>query len=211
MHSPIIRLLEEQVEPAYASRLRSVQTELTAARRPGRVSSYYIFEVCRAIDVGMLLSAMTVSTVLIEIWLRDMLASSLGDKKDISDRIERDWNIASIDASIEEDRRASGHKIIRELAKLDVVDKSEVDWLRQKYQPFRNTLLHGISGRLVGGSLSTSPNELNRSRESMFLDTLLCGPDSRLDEFENLLDRDACDYLEKVTEFIRNHPLSHHS
>ena len=67
------RSLEEQFEPKVAERLRLVSEAFLALRVHGRVSNYYLLEIARTIDHGMLLAAIELATTLLEIWLRDLL------------------------------------------------------------------------------------------------------------------------------------------
>lgn len=67
------RSLEEQFEPKRANCLRLIKEAFLALRVNGRVFSYYLPEISRAIDRGMLLAAIHLATTLLEIWLRDLL------------------------------------------------------------------------------------------------------------------------------------------
>lgn len=119
---PDIRALEHQVEPELARRFRVAQHALASLRVTGRASSYYSFEIHRAVDSGMFLSVIILCSSLLEIWLRDLLVIRKATQSSPKSKREFEWRISQVDREIEGDecgmsfgdilkktRRAGGH------------------------------------------------------------------------------------------------------
>ena len=144
------RSLEEQFEPEQANRLRLIEEAFLALRVSGRVSSYYLLEIARAIDRGMLLAAIQLATTLLEIWVRDLLVIRKATQYPIKSKHELRWRMTKIDREIEGvDRGLQFINLVLELHALEVIDKHEASWLKKTYKRLRNPLHHGISGRIV--------------------------------------------------------------
>lgn len=205
------RTLEEQLEPDKSSRLRIIQHAYESLRVRGRVSSYYIFEISRAIDSGMLLASIELATTLLEIWLRDLLVIRKAMQHSVTSEHEFSWVTTKLDREYEGRVRGVGYKeIVNELVKLKVIDSEERQWLDSLYGELRNPLHHGLSGRLLDpefkhldflGSAKT--------KEEMFLASLFCSsPDRRSEVFEEYLDNDVMQHLEAIVNFLAAHQIS---
>lgn len=122
----LTRSLEEQFEPERASRLRLIEEAFLALRVSGRVSSYYLSEISRAIDCGMQLAAIQLATTLLEIWLRDLLVIREATCNPVKSKHELLWLMAKIDREIEgvDDGLRFGH-LVTKLHALEVINKSK--------------------------------------------------------------------------------------
>lgn len=205
------RSLEEQFEPVKASRLRLVNEAFLALRVSGRVSNYYLLEISRAIDCGMLLAAIELATTLLEIWLRDLLVIRKATQNPVKSIHELRWLMTKHDREIEGVKRGAGFsEIIKELRLLDVIDDKEITWLKETYEQLRNPLHHGISGRIVNpefqhGEMLNEP----KNKEEMFLASMFIAsaPDKRINRFETFVDHETGDHLEKIVNFLAAHQI----
>lgn len=205
-----IRSLEDQLEPAIAQRLRIVQAALLSFRIEQRTSSYYLFEIGRALDGGMLLAALELSTTLLEIWVRDLLVIRKVTQHKITSRHQLSWLLTKIDREIEGTERGTGFpRIVKELRELEVLEDSEVDWLNSVYGKIRNSLHHGLSGRLIDPEMEHRDLlDTPGSKEAMFLAGIFCSsPTRRRDEFEEFIDKQATVVLEQIVNFLAAHPI----
>jgi hypothetical protein len=140
------RSLEEQFEPEIAGRLRLIIEAFLALRVSGLVSNYYLYEIARAIDRGMLLAAITLATTLLEIWLRDLLVIRKTTQDTCASFVEVRLRMTKYDRELEGTERGPGFAdLVIQLRALDVVDSGEVDWLNETYRKLRTPLHHGLS------------------------------------------------------------------
>lgn len=207
----MIRTLEQQFEPEDAAKLRIIQKAFESLKTGKRVSSYYIFEISRAIDAGMLLAALELSTTLLEIWLRDLLVIRKATKEKIKTNYEMTMFLAKYDRNIEGlERGASYHSIVKELEELEVIDSDEKNWLLKIYSEIRNPLHHGLSGRLLDSKSEVIdvPSDSARTPEEKLLDIILCpSPEDRYEKLESFLDYDSSTYLGEMLNFIAAHEI----
>lgn len=204
------RSLEEQFEPERANRLRLIEEAFLALRVSGRVSGYYLSEISRAIDRGMLLAAIQLATTLLEIWLRDLLVIRKVTQNTIKSTHELRWLMTKIDREIEGiDNGSRFADLIRELQTLEVIDEGEVSWLKETYKQLRNPLHHGISGRIVDPEFAQR-EMLNepKNKEGMFLASIFASaPDRRINQFEEFVDHEIEQHLEGIVNFLAAHQI----
>lgn len=206
----VSRTLEEQLEPDKSRRLRIVQKAYEALRVRGRVSSYYIFEISRAIDSGMLLASIELATTLLEIWLRDLLVIRKATQQPSKSKYELRFRITKMDRELEGVARGVGYKrIVKELEKLEVIDSGEKRWLDSLYGELRNPLHHGLSGRMLDPVVEYDDLlDSARTTEEMFLASIFCSsPEGRSEAFEEYLDNAAIQHLEAIVNFLAAHQI----
>jgi hypothetical protein len=204
------RSLEEQFEPEVAARLRLVSEAFLALRVSGRVSNYYLLEIARAIDHGMLLAAIELATTLLEIWLRDLLVIRKATQVPATSSHELRWRMTKHDREIEGTKRGAGFAaMVEELRQFEVLDDEETAWLKETYEKIRTPFHHGISGRIVDptlehGDLLNDPD----TKEAMFLATILASaPDRRINQFEEFVDHQVGTHLEGIVNFLAAHQI----
>lgn len=204
------RSLEEQFEPDQASRLRLIEEAFLSLRVSGRVSNYYLLEISRAIDRGMLLAAIQLATTLLEIWLRDLLVIRKATQAAVTSKHELRWLMTRIDRESEGiETGAKFGDLLKELYTLGVLTDEEVSWLKNTYKQVRNPLHHGISGRIVDPELQQR-EMLNepKNKEEMFLASLFASaPDRRISRFEEFIDREVAQHLEGIVNFLAAHQI----
>ncbi len=207
----IARSLEEQLEAEHCKKLRVIQASFESIRIQGRVSSYYIMEISRCIDRGMLLAAIELCTTLVEIWLRDLLVIRKATADLSINREQYRLLITKYDREIEgsNKRGLSSHKIINQLTELDVLNAKEVEWLYSLFNKVRNPLHHGLTGKLLDPEYhSQDLVESATSKEAILLAEVFgSSPEKRLSCFEEFLDREAIGILEETLNFLANHDL----
>ena len=189
--------------------MRIAQAALLSLRVDGRASSYYLFEIARAIDCGMLLAAIMLSTTLLELWVRDLLVVRKVCQHKVTSRHESNWLLTKIDRELEGlERGAQFSQMARQLHELEVINAQELAWLQATQRRIRNTLHHGLTGRLLNPEPAQDLLQAPSSKEAMLLASIWCSlPTDRLDQFETLLDREVPALLEDVVNFLAAHPL----
>jgi len=179
-------------------------------RVTGWVSNYYLLEISRAIDRGMLLAAIQLATTLLEIWLRDLLVIRKATQATMASKHELRWLMTKLDREIEGIK--SGAKfgdLLKELHTLEVLTDEEVAWLQSTYKQIRNPLHHGISGRIVDPDLQQR-EMLNepKNKEEMFLASIFASaPNRRINRFEEFIDHEVTEHLEGIVNFLAAHQI----
>jgi hypothetical protein len=106
----------------------------------------YTSEIQRCLSVGLLLAALSVSTSLLELFLRDLavayriLSCHEGDME-LKHRVEREF---------EEDRQKTFDSILKDI-ELTVITPEDSEALRKFYRDTRIPLAHALIRRLSGG------------------------------------------------------------
>lgn len=207
----IARSLEQQLEAKHCKKLRVIQASFESLRIRGRVSSYYIMEISRCIDRGMLLAAIELSTTLVEIWLRDLLVVRKASTDLSIDKYQYRLLITKYDREIEgsKERGLSSHIIISQLTELDVLNSKEVEWLQSFFNKVRNPLHHGLTGKFLDPEYHSQDlvDSATSKEEILLAEVFGNSPEKRLSCFEEFLDREAIGILEGTLNFLANHAL----
>lgn len=204
------RSLEEQFEPEHACRLRLIEEAFLSLRVSGRVSNYYLLEISRAIDRGMLLAAIQLATTLLEIWLRDLLVIRKATEAAVASKHELRWLMTKLDREIEGIERGWDFgDLLNELHALQVLTDEEVSWLRSTYKHIRTPFHHGISGRIVNSELQQREmlNEPENEGEMFLASIIASAPDQRINCFEEFIDHEVTQHLEGIVNFLAAHQI----
>lgn len=197
------RPIEQQIRHAKAKRFRRIQQDFNAVRPGGRSASFFIAEISRSIDAGLLLSAIVLSTTLLELWLRELLGNQVSSRNAI---ITGQASPARIDRELEgSDEIGRGHmfaEIADDLYRYGVINLREINWLNSFYRSIRVPFHHGLTGRLVYREVMGGDEET-----ASVLDELLNDPKNRSRQLEDFVDDRAGDILDGVVKFLLNHPL----
>ncbi|WP_096702235.1 hypothetical protein [Magnetospirillum sp. 15-1] len=197
------RPIEQQLSTAEAKRFRRIQQDFKAIRPGGRSASFFIAEISRSIDAGLLLSAIILSGTLLELWFRDLLVIQVSKR---NAAITGRADLIIIDKEIEgaggADRGHEFSKIVDDLCRYGVIDSAEKVELNNFYRSIRVPFHHGLSGRLVSHSVLGDDEDM-----TLFLDELINDPNSRSRQLEDFVDNMAVDILDGVVKFLANHPL----
>ena len=210
------RSLEEQLEAPAALRIREIQDRLQNIRPSVHSASYFVSEISRSINAGLLLSAVVLSATLLEVWLRALLVNQISVT---TGRVD----FAKIDRELEgPDSNGKGRmfpRIVDELVLRGVLLEHEKGWLIGFYKAVRIPLAHGISGRLLGqvgpamGGTDVLEWEIHRGdpKTAEFFDEFLNDPWRRGRSLEDFIDAQAADILNGVVEFLAKYPLEERS
>jgi hypothetical protein len=210
MRTESIRTIHQRVEESEATRFLIVAEALRSLRSEGRASRIYINEIVEAIHLGLLLSAIELSTTLIEIWIRDLLVIERLKKNTYRSKHELHARLTKIDREIEGlDYGMSFRKMCNELRELESITAVELNWLLSQYERIRTPFHHGISGRIVDPD-NRAEDFLNdgSSKEAMFLAGIIgSAPHRRANDLEDHVYSAALPVLEAVVNFLAAHPL----
>jgi len=204
------RGLDKRVKKSEASRLRAIALALSELRIEGRASRIYINEIAECIENGLLLSAIVLATILLEIWVRDLLVIRMATGEEPKGNQELQYLLTKIDRQIEGASRGESFADIgRELLRLDVIQKEEHDQILNIYKNFRIPLLHGTTGRIVdrechgAGLLESTHTGVDMALAAIFGRV----PHRRANDLEDLVFNSALNILTDIVNFLGAHPI----
>ncbi|MDA8120872.1 MAG: hypothetical protein M0Z85_12735 [Gammaproteobacteria bacterium] len=204
------RSLDERVAKSEADELRVIALALSALRVEARASRVYINEIVESIENGLLLSAIVLATILLEIWIRDLLVIRMVTQRESKGKRELQTLLTEIDRETEgASRGESFASICRKLLSLDVIQQDEHDRIQEIYKNFRIPLLHGTTGRIVdrecwGAGLC----ENTYTGADMAIKAIFGGaPHRRANDLEDLVFSSAVNILGDIVNFIAAHKI----
>ncbi|BCN38163.1 hypothetical protein ALDI51_14820 [Alicycliphilus denitrificans] len=207
------RGLAQRVEEPMASKLRLIAKALLELRVDGRASRLYLNEIADAINNGMLLAAIELSTTLLEIWVRDLLVIRKLTQRECKTKAQLHLALNQIDRETEGLTRGEMFpSMCRQLADLEVIDSKELEWLEATYKRVRTPFHHGVSGRIVdpGGEANEIVGRAQESaRGAEILLAMIFGsaPHRRADSLETEIYSIAPALLAEITNFLAAHPI----
>jgi hypothetical protein len=187
---PRVRPLDEQFEPEEAARIRSVQDRLAALKIRFDVSRYFVVEIIRCLEAGMLLSGLLVATALLELLVRVAVVNRRVSVTPSTSTVEPGKVILEIHRAVEEDRSLGFSTLVMELEGIGVLSTSEAAELRRIYSSNRIPLHHAIIHRFI--RFHTDPEWRD------FLDESGLAAFSTGRDFEEAIETQAISLLEEV-------------
>ncbi|HEY4047902.1 MAG TPA: hypothetical protein VGM27_13655 [Acidobacteriaceae bacterium] len=138
-----LRPYTESFEPETANAIRQLIDDLIVLGEGPMGYGLYTSEIQSCLSVGLLLAAVSVSTALLELFIRDMTVALRIESKHDGDIGLR----YKIERSIEEDRDFGFNAMLKEL-RLTVIAPSDVESLHKFYEVTRIPFAHGLVRRL---------------------------------------------------------------
>lgn len=208
--TPFNHNLYRRMDEPSANRLHIMSLALLELRTDGRASRVYINEIAAAIENGLLLAAIELSTTLLEIWIRDLLVVYKVRQVGVQSKIELRYLLTKIDREIEGIKRGVMFEgMCKQLLILRAIEQCEHDKLVSIYKEIRIPLHHGISGRLIeptGENLDRFSTA--KTKEEMLLASIVeSAPHRRADHFEDYIDASIVQILEDIVDFITAHQI----
>ena len=205
----MVRGLDERVDTCTARYLRTVTSALSALQVESYASRIYIREIVESVNNGLFLSAIVLSTILLEIWVRDLLVIHMCAQEGRVTKKDMQYRLIQIDREVEGTRRGKSFKdICCDLIKMKVIQKDEHEKIQNIYDKFRTPLLHGITGRIVD---PRHPNEREHPYAStdtfMFLEITLSAVHQRANSLEDVVYGSVTSVLADIVNFMGAHQI----
>lgn len=203
----VVRGLDERVDTHTAERLRTITSALSALQVESYASRIYVREIVESVNNGLFLSAIVLSTILLEIWVRDLLVIHMCIQERQATKKDLQYRLIQIDREVEGARRGKSFKeICCDLIKMKVIQKDEHEKIQNIYDKFRTPLLHGITGRIV------DPRHLNeREHPDTWTDTFLAitlgAVHRRANSLEDVVYGSVTSVLADIVNFMGAHQI----
>ena len=191
----LIRPLEEQFEPDRCAEVRDLITKFSALPFEGGACHYFTLEVAGCLEVGLLLAAVSVASVLLETFLRELLILHRLQTREPTTGRQID-TMALFDSMEKEIEDGCPHlhfdKIIDQLTG-DVLDSGDAVNAKKFYKTVRIPIHHGITRRFIA---------IAKTGEVGWLDTYR---GLRLQHLEQLIEENATKYLGFIVDLIQKY------
>lgn len=191
----MIRPLEEQFEPDKCAEIRDLITKFSALPFEGGACRYFALEVAGCLEAGLLLAAVSVGSVLLETFLRELLILHRLQTREptTSRQIDTMSLFDSMEKEIEDGRpRLHFDKIVDQLTG-DVLDSGDAVNAKKFYKTVRIPIHHGITRRFIA---------IAKTGEVGWLDTYR---GLRLQHLEELIEENATKYLGFIIDLIQKY------
>ena len=194
------RSLDEQFEEGTVERIREIQARLR--RYPILYSAGHLFAHGEALEAGLLLASVTLSSTLIEIFVRDKLIYLHADEINIDEQF-RSHASGIAEIKIEDIDKLTFTKIINQLVEKKEIDEDTCSDLSRFYKRIRIPLLHGLTRRYLRGKEFNSQFSLaDRDTEEFPIDEMFLSWGSRFMNLEDHLEEEALNILEELVQII---------
>lgn len=184
----MIRPLEKQFNAAKCAEIRRLITKFSTLPFKEGPCRYFVLEVAGCLEVGLLLSAVSIASILLETFLRELLILRRLQTRELTtslfDKLERET---------EDGRpRLSFDDIVDELTG-DVLDSSDAEAAKEFYKTVRIPIHHGITRRFIA---------IAKTGEESWLDTYR---GLRLHHLEELVEENATKHLRSIVNLIQKY------
>ncbi len=195
----MVRPLEEQFEPETVERIRTLVATLDSLGCYEGAGRYYISELKRCLECGLLLAALQVAASLLELFVRDLLIQHRVRTKS-QDSTDYRHSTDLHEKVLEENRQLTFGAIIRELQGQGVITVDDAEFARSFYKSVRIPLHHGLSRRYVR-------LQAGLSEEDILDQALSLSRISRSHKIEEMIEDKALDQLESVMNFMASYSV----
>jgi hypothetical protein len=183
-----LRSYQESFEPATVEVISVIIDDLAKIGEHPTGYRLYTSEIDKCLSVGLLLAAVSVSTSLIELFIRDLAVAA-----NVLSKFDGDMKFkAQVEKSFEEDKTL-GFSSMLEALRMTVVAPDDVEALQQFYEATRIPFAHGLVRRL------TSSQDTSGEFDNVF--SLL----SRGIGLEDRLENEAIDEIQFVVRIIKRY------
>jgi len=197
----LIRPLEKQFEPDKCAEIRNLIAKFSALPFEGGACRYFALEVTGCLEAGLLLAAVSVTSILLETFFRELL---IFHRLQSAGPTTSRWGDTSLLLNKLEKEAEDGHprlyfdKIVDQLTGC-VLDTAEAEAAKKFYKDVRVPMHHGLTRRLI---VETKAEEMDMGDSwNMFFATNL----NRLHELEEVIEENATKYLGFVVDLIQKY------
>ncbi len=163
----MIRPLEKQFGVVKARRIRRLISGIDRLTALHGAERYYVAEMKRCLEAGILLGAVTISMSLLELILRNLSVkyrTVVPGTKIGAPRLEQEfW----MEYDLEQETRNTLPILLKELSTAGVLTKKEAESVRTLYNSVRIPVLHALVGRFVRDRMDHPrvPSPISESHE----------------------------------------------
>ena len=187
----LLRPLEKQFEAKTVKKIREQIESFRNLNLPGGPCHYYVIEIMRALEAGLLLAAIELSASLLELSLRELVFFNR-EKSVISDhefgpflgKLARRFDL-------EYERNMMFTQLMDELESTGFASHNDTESIKRFYKETRIPIHHGLSGRYVA-----------KSQECPSGDFFSVLSSTSIHSFEDALEKNTLDDLRLVTSFL---------
>ena len=185
-----IRKLEKQFECSMVEKIRNIQVQLNSIKTKNEVMHYFVFEIMRTLESGLLLSSLQIACSFLEYLIRYMVITNRVSSEKLNPNytdIEVEYEITK---QVEDIQKLSFTKMINELVQKGIITSNENTKLETLYQRIRIPVHHAIIGRYV-----------NSYDENKLINEIFCTINER--DFENTIENYSISELETICSFYK--------
>jgi len=197
----LIRLLEEQFEPDKCAEIRDLIAKFSALPFGGGACRYFSLEVAGCLEAGLLLAAVSVTSILLETFFRELLIihrlQSAGPKTNRWGDTRLLFN--ELEKEVEDGRPRLHFEDIVDQLTGDVLDSADAEVAKGFYKDVRVPIHHGITRRFI---VTAKAEEQDMSDPwNVFFATYL----NRLHMLDEVIEENAIKYLGSVVNLIQKY------
>jgi hypothetical protein len=187
----LLRPLEQQFEAETVTKIRLLIEAFRALEVPAGPGRYYMSEIARSLEAGLLLAAIELSASLLELVVRELVARLQEQNADPRHEFGPHLGARSRRLDLEYDRHSMFTQLLDKLESSSVVKSEDAALVRKFYKETRIPLHHGLPGRYVSRSQQRPTNDL----------IAVLSVASR-HSFEQALEQRAIEELGRVVNFL---------
>lgn len=191
----MIRPLEEQFEPDKCAEIRDLIAKFSTLPFEEGPCRYFVLEIAGCLEAGLLLAAVSIASVLLETFLRELLIVHRLQTRELTTSRQIDTNslFDKLEKEIEDGRPRLYFEDIVDQLTGDILDSGDADDAKKFYKAVRVPIHHGITRRFIA---------IAKAEEVGFLDTYR---GLRLHRLEEVIEENATSYLGFVVDLIEKY------
>jgi len=195
----LIRPLEEQFKPDKCAEIRNLVAKFSALPFKEGPCRYFILEVAGCLEAGLLLAAVSIASVLLETFLRELLIL-LRLESTTSHQIDTNPFFDELEKEAEDGRPRLYFEDIVDQLTGDVLDPDDADNAKKFYKTIRIPIHHGLTRRFIAIAKTGEADMSNSS--SIWLETYR---GVRLHKLDEVIEENAIKYLGFVVDLIQKY------
>ena len=189
----MIRPLEEQFNAAKCAEIRSLIAKFSTLPFKGGPCRYFALEVAGCLEAGLLLAAVSIASVLLETFLRELLILHRLQTRELTTSRQIDTMFDKLEKDIEDGRPRSNFEYIVDQLTGDVLDSGDAVDAKKFYKAIRIPIHHGLTRRFI---------DIAKTGKVDWLDTYR---GLRLHHLEELIEENATKYLGFIVNLIQKY------
>lgn len=199
----LIRPLEEQFEPDECAEIRNLVAKFSALPFKKGACRYFVLEVTGCLEAGLLLAAVSVASVLLETFFRELLIFHRLQSAGATTNRWEDTSLLleKLEKEAEDGRpRLYFEEIVDQLPG-DVLDSDDAEAAKKFYKTVRIPIQHGITRRFIAIARAEEV-DMSNPLSLMLSET---HRDSRLHKLDEVIGENATKYLGFVVDLIQKY------
>jgi hypothetical protein len=201
----MIRPLEHQFEPEKVQKIRELEKSFQSLRSQFKVEAarYFVSEIVRCLEAGVLLAALEVATSLLELFVLALLIAARREDHVFQHSVPSSQIFPpspedQIEREITDVKRLSFNSMVDEWAERRSIGQSDADAIKDFYKTVRIPIHHGLTRRFICPSPDIDMQD--DFLAGLFLAGL--GRRARLHKFEEVIEDGSLRHLSSIVDFI---------